>query len=56
MEPRERLCSIAVPQQAIERIQTDFETETMRLTQGEGGQAVYEPVGRTLFDWRRASA
>jgi NADPH2:quinone reductase len=30
--------------------QTDFEAETMRLTQGEGVQAVYDSVGRTTFD------
>lgn len=30
--------------------QADFETETMRLTQGEGVHAVYDSVGRTTFD------
>jgi NADPH2:quinone reductase len=30
--------------------QTDFEAETMRLTQGEGVRAVYDSVGRTTFD------
>ena len=28
----------------------DFETETMRLTQGEGVRAVYDSVGQTTFD------
>ena len=30
--------------------QTDFASETMRLTQGEGVHAVYDSVGRTTFD------
>ena len=30
--------------------QADFETETMRLTHGEGVHAVYDSVGRTTFD------
>ena len=30
--------------------QADFETETMRLTDGEGVHAVYDSVGRTTFD------
>lgn len=30
--------------------QDDFETETMRLTQGEGVHAVYDSVGQTTFD------
>lgn len=30
--------------------QADFETETMRLTQGEGVHAVYDSVGQTTFD------
>ena len=30
--------------------QIDFESETMRLTQGEGVHVVYDSVGRTTFD------
>jgi NADPH2:quinone reductase len=30
--------------------QVDFETETMRLTHGEGVHAVYDSVGQTTFD------
>ena len=34
----------------IDYTQSDFETETMRLTNGEGVHAVYDAVGRTTFD------
>jgi NADPH2:quinone reductase len=35
---------------AIIYTQTDVESETLRLTHGEGVQAVYDSVGRTTFD------
>ena len=34
----------------IVHTQTDFESETLRLTHGEGVQAVYDSVGRSTFD------
>jgi NADPH2:quinone reductase len=37
-------------QHVIVQTQTDFETETLRLTNGAGVQAVYDSVGRSTFD------
>ncbi len=34
----------------INYTQTDFETETLRLSRGEGVHAVYDSVGRETFD------
>jgi NADPH:quinone reductase len=52
---KEKLAREAGADEVIRYTETDFATETRRLTDGAGVQAVYDGVGRTTFDGSLAS-
>jgi NADPH2:quinone reductase len=49
-EEKERLARDAGADHVIRYIETDFEAETMRLTEGQGVDVVYDSVGQSTFD------
>lgn len=49
-EVKEKLAREAGAAEVIRYTETDFETETKRLTEGRGVDVVYDSVGRTTFE------
>lgn len=49
-EEKEALARAAGADEVIRYTQTDFETETLRLTGGQGVEVVYDSVGKTTFE------